>query len=302
MNRCAMIVAMVLILFIAGFAGSEQPAKEKNQNKVPAAGIKSDADSKGVKTSASTQAKQEGISETYYASGALKSEIDCSHGADNKTVTEYNPNGTLQSITIFHNGKEVDQQKFDLGKIVGANNALHSPSESQNNSKRMYKWTDKAGNIRFTEREPDWSEIQPEEAQSKPRPAQNTGTAGDSKIDLKGIYASNGLQWSLDLFLEDINWNDAQTYVRGLKTGGFSDWRLPTRSELRSLYDPSINAVCKIDPIFQLNGNGFVVWTGEPEIGDPSFFWNFNFHSGEESVCHRRLGKFNRVLAVRTPR
>ena len=164
----------------------------------------------------------------------------------------------------------------------------------------MYKWTDKAGNIRYTEREPDWSEIQSEEVQSKPRPAQNTGTVGDSKIDLNGLYAANGLQWSLDLFLKDITWDDAQTYVRGLKTGGFSDWRLPTRAELNSLYNPSINAVCKIDQKFQLNGYSFLVWSGE--IDDSSSVWVFDFINGEEDIRFRKQSKFLRVLAVRTPR
>ena len=107
-----------------------------------------------------------------------------------------------------------------------------------------------------------------------------------------------GLQWMPDRGRKDITWDEAQAYVQGLKTGGFSDWRLPTRAELKSLYDPSITAEYKIDPMFQLSA--CCPWTGE--LGDSSSARPFDFSSGYEYSNYRSASNDGRVLAVRSPR
>jgi hypothetical protein len=78
--------------------------------------------------------------------------------------------------------------------------------------------------------------------------------------------SQTGLQWTPDLMKRDITWDEAKAYVAQLNHGGFSDWRLPTRAELKSLYDPSIKADYKIDPMFQLSA--CCSWTGK--LGDSS--------------------------------
>jgi len=105
-----------------------------------------------------------------------------------------------------------------------------------------------------------------------------------------------GLQWLPDLGRKDITWDDAQAYVRGLKAGGFSDWRLPSRVELKSLYDPSIKAEYKIDPMFQLSA--CCPWTGD--LYDSLTVWIFYFNNGHEIQYSRSYGINKRVLAVRS--
>ena len=106
-----------------------------------------------------------------------------------------------------------------------------------------------------------------------------------------------GLQWLPDLG-RNRTWDDAQAYVRGLKDGGFSDWRLPTGQELESLYDRSITEGYKIDPIFQL---GFpVVWTGELDSNDSSSAWVYGFLFGFKPLVARSIKFTGRVLAVRS--
>lgn len=104
-----------------------------------------------------------------------------------------------------------------------------------------------------------------------------------------------GLQWLPDLGREDIKWDDAQVYVQGLKSGGFSDWRLPSRAELKSLYDPSISAEYKIDPLFQLSS--CCPLTGE--LAETSNPWIISFISGNE-FSKDNSGYKKRVLAVRS--
>ncbi|MCX5899509.1 MAG: DUF1566 domain-containing protein, partial [Proteobacteria bacterium] len=109
-----------------------------------------------------------------------------------------------------------------------------------------------------------------------------------------------GLQWTPDPGQKNITWDDAQAYVQGLKTGGFSDWRLPTRAELKSLHDPSIRAEIKIDPLFQLSA--CCPWTGELNAADSSRAWFFVFIDGFEYHYARSGGIDKRVLAVRSPK
>jgi len=52
---------------------------------------------------------------------------------------------------------------------------------------------------------------------------------GEVVIDHK-----TGLMWQQDN-VEIINWSQANKYAKNLKLGGFSDWRLPTIDELKTL-------------------------------------------------------------------
>ncbi|NIQ01496.1 MAG: DUF1566 domain-containing protein, partial [Nitrospinaceae bacterium] len=67
------------------------------------------------------------------------------------------------------------------------------------------------------------------------------------------------------------NWTDAQHYVQMMRqvyAGGFSDWRLPTREEALSLYDPELRLPdwegkdIHIHPLFVPKAS-FYLWTGE---------------------------------------
>ena len=86
-----------------------------------------------------------------------------------------------------------------------------------------------------------------------------------------------------------LNWHDAQKYIQKLNTrkfGGVSNWRLPTRQELSTLFDESKSIPWNyywtqnevhIDPIF---GNSHCCyWTSE-EKGE-EMAWGFNFIRGK---------------------
>jgi hypothetical protein len=51
---------------------------------------------------------------------------------------------------------------------------------------------------------------------------------------------STGLNWSGTLSSKEMSFEDALSYVDGLRIAGWSDWRLPTRSELESIVDWSL--------------------------------------------------------------
>ena len=86
-----------------------------------------------------------------------------------------------------------------------------------------------------------------------------------------------------------INWHKAQDYIRELnetKFGGASNWRLPTRKELASLFDEKQSIPWNyywtknelhIDPIF--GKSHCCYWTSEESKGDMA--WGYNYIRGK---------------------
>ncbi|NIQ01487.1 MAG: DUF1566 domain-containing protein [Nitrospinaceae bacterium] len=84
-----------------------------------------------------------------------------------------------------------------------------------------------------------------------------------------------------------IDWYEANDYIRDLnrrKLGGHSDWRLPTRLELQSLYEIGVPFESRgrtyflhIDPIFEFS-YGSCFWTGDTRL---SAALGFEFDTGD---------------------
>ncbi len=58
--------------------------------------------------------------------------------------------------------------------------------------------------------------------------AYNNGTVLDTLTNLMWSAKDNG---------RDINWASAKDYCENYREGGYTDWRMPTHDELKSLYD-----------------------------------------------------------------
>lgn len=74
---------------------------------------------------------------------------------------------------------------------------------------------------------------------------------------------TTGLMWLQQESPEAMKWDTAQSYFEEVNFGGYSDWRLPTREELESIYP--------IDTTFFPNPNSSELWTSEPPILYPSY-------------------------------
>ena len=123
----------------------------------------------------------------------------------------------------------------------------------------------------------------------------------DTRFTLKDVVFDDseyGLQWvpAPDLAM---NHYQAEKYVRDLSLAG-GGWRLPTRAELKSIYDPSKPGL--VDPKFKVGG--WLAWSSELDKADPSFAWYFNFSSGGEYTYARNpaCNEYFYVLAVRSHR
>ena len=92
------------------------------------------------------------------------------------------------------------------------------------------------------------------------------GTITDTKTNLMWVKTDSYSD------LENcLGWDESREYVSRLSTGGYSDWRMPTVKELKSIFEKSKSNkdgsgnTFRIDPIFA-PGSGYWQWSSE-EVG-----------------------------------
>jgi hypothetical protein len=123
---------------------------------------------------------------------------------------------------------------------------------------------------------------------------QDMGKAWGGMRSLDGRYTNNGddtitdsqsgLMWTKTDSYNDLrkclDWNASKSYVNNLRTGGYSDWRMPTVKELKTIYEesksnnhlgwelkdpdfPKIGTfIFYLDSIFAVN-IGYLYWSSE---------------------------------------
>lgn len=110
--------------------------------------------------------------------------------------------------------------------------------------------------------------------------------------------SKTGLEWA-PAPAQSMNWFQADSYARGLRLAG-GGWILPTRAELRGIYDKSTESGA--DPAFHVDSA--VVWTSEFESHnanrDFSTVCLFNFKNVPTHEQSMFASYDFRVLAVRS--
>ena len=121
------------------------------------------------------------------------------------------------------------------------------------------------------------------------------GTAQDDKgrfkVSKEGLVTDSqtGLMWAPPPN-RDVNWNQADEYVKNLKLGGYSDWRLPKLSELKSL--------SKQKTALKALHFSKWAWTSDMQPALASA-WLVNLDNGSEFTDNLVDSRSNRVLPVR---
>ncbi len=117
-----------------------------------------------------------------------------------------------------------------------------------------------------------------------------------------------GLMWTkMDSYADTgkcMNWNESKIYVSGLKTGGFSDWRMPEERELMSIYDKSHWSLISFDHHYPLHldgifADGAAYWYWVAESADSNNARTINFLDGFVTELNRDRCSNLGVRAVR---
>jgi len=83
----------------------------------------------------------------------------------------------------------------------------------------------------------------------------------------------NNLMWS-EVAPQQMGWKEAMKYAEDLEEGGYSDWRLPTVSELQQVFDYEKGETkIEFDP-----ANYF--WSSTEYYNDQSYAWSVYLHYG----------------------
>ncbi len=121
--------------------------------------------------------------------------------------------------------------------------------------------------------------------------ATGTGWAASYEDNGNGTVTdeTSGLLWqqadSYHELKKGMNWYEALEYValKNLeKFAGFDDWRLPTRGELKSLYDQSRPVKSKggerigLPPVFK-SGGSYYLWTTNERGLDNAWYFGLGF-------------------------
>jgi hypothetical protein len=114
---------------------------------------------------------------------------------------------------------------------------------------------------------------------------------------------ATGLVWTQQDNGSDVTWQEAQNYCRNLNAGGYTNWRLGSFPEVRSLFDPTANVNDQhIKGEIQITGH--LVWTSSPGMEQGKAFlvffdtdyWATNFLGSRagRALC---VSGFNPILA-----
>ena len=140
---------------------------------------------------------------------------------------------------------------------------------------------------------------------------------GAQETQVRGFWIdpSTGLMWAGKDNGKGVSWKGSVKYCRDLRLAGYSDWRLATVAELKTIYDPNADAPGLAGPgkessyTWHVKGNVFLTgyeWSSERINDDRGHFsgyaWYFNFNEGRADSDPSGFpypSSFKRALCVR---
>jgi hypothetical protein len=120
-------------------------------------------------------------------------------------------------------------------------------------------------------------------------------TGADTKTLWKD--SATGLIWAVKDNGSSVSPNQASDYCSSLRSGGYSDWRLPTIDELEALYDSKLSKQYKVKGPIELSDPCILSGTT-----NSSGTWSFCFNSGSRNLgAGSGCGTTGYVLCTRGP-
>lgn len=114
------------------------------------------------------------------------------------------------------------------------------------------------------------------------------------------LDTATGLMWTqVDSYADlhkCLDWRESLEYIRGLKTGGYGDWRMPTVKELLTLFDPSQ------DNILAWDHNPEYPLSLSPLFAEGAAYWYWSSDCGQTELtmgCAKSVYFVNGNIQIR---
>jgi len=135
----------------------------------------------------------------------------------------------------------------------------------------------------------------------------NTITQKDVTVtQASSIYVDNGngtvtdtsssLIWQQATAPNTYNWDQAISYCSGLSLAGYTDWRLPTLDELRTLVDSTQNDPPKINHMFFPGTVSSFYWSSITYAYSTTSAWGVNFLYGNDLMPNKSNSLYVRAV------
>lgn len=127
---------------------------------------------------------------------------------------------------------------------------------------------------------------------------QDSTSAIDADTNAFWKDSATGLTWTIKDSGSAMSPNQASDYCSGLRSGGHSDWRMPTIDELENLYDSKVTKQYKVKGPIEL-GESCVLSGSTNSSGE---VWTFCFSYGGRNLGGGTgCGTTGRALCARGP-
>ena len=91
------------------------------------------------------------------------------------------------------------------------------------------------------------------------------------------------LMWQQETNRQNMDWSVARSYCEKLPLAGYTDWRLPTLKELKTLVDLNQNPP-RINHTYFPNTVSSFYWSSNTYAGGTNSAWGVNFGSGDDGM------------------
>ncbi len=192
---------------------------------------------------------------------------DCSHGRDAQALA-----GTLVKIGDGHAG-------FDFTKLDNSGNELAATATGHScvrDNVTGLVWEVKTDNGGLHDKDNTYTWYNPDNGT-------NGGNAG----------TPNG--GTCPTATGDCDTSGFVTAVNSAELCGQSDWRLPTRKELRTITNLSTGNPA-IDTAYFPNTKNSFYWSSSPNAGNNNYAWGVNFYYGYDYGYHKDTSYFVRLV------
>ncbi|MGD9731741.1 MAG: DUF1566 domain-containing protein [Desulfamplus sp.] len=107
--------------------------------------------------------------------------------------------------------------------------------------------------------------------------------------------SATGLMWQQDTSNNYMTWKEALSYYENLNLGGYTDWRLPTVKELRSIVDYSVHSPAIDISVFKDTIASFY-WSSTTNSYYTYYAWGVSFYYGDARSYHKYSNGYVRAV------